>query len=258
MSIANEIQRLQSAKANIKSAIEQKGVTVGDGNIDTYAEKIGEISAGGGDLDYMKYAQAIKFKNLNLFGTSEVSLNFDELSDLREMFFANHNDNQWKQNVTVEHITISTKAKVMDMYRMFSSSTAYMPDTTLKHITLNFELDVENQALVGLNNAFQNAKGLEVIDGIPLNLSNTTSFNSTFMYCEELREIRFVENSIKASISFSHSNKLSDATIQSIIEGLADLTGSTTQTLTFHKTVGGKLTDTQKATITAKNWTLAY
>ena len=47
MSIAQEIQRLQSAKANIKTAIENKGVTVGVGTIDTYAEKISEISSGG-------------------------------------------------------------------------------------------------------------------------------------------------------------------------------------------------------------------
>ena len=47
MSIANEIQRLQSAKADIKSAIEQKGVTVGDGTIDTYAGFISLISGGG-------------------------------------------------------------------------------------------------------------------------------------------------------------------------------------------------------------------
>ena len=50
MSIANEIARIQTAKADIKTAIEQKGVTVGDGNIDTYAEKIGEISGGGASL----------------------------------------------------------------------------------------------------------------------------------------------------------------------------------------------------------------
>lgn len=46
MSIANEIQRLQTAKANMKTAIENKGVVVGDGTIDTYAEKISEISSG--------------------------------------------------------------------------------------------------------------------------------------------------------------------------------------------------------------------
>ena len=48
MSIANEIQRLQSAKADIKAAIEQKGVTVGDGTIDTYAELISQITGGSG------------------------------------------------------------------------------------------------------------------------------------------------------------------------------------------------------------------
>jgi endonuclease I len=46
--------------------------------------------------------------------------------------------------------------------------------------------------------------------------------------------------------------------VQSIVDALKDLTGATAQTLTFHADVGGKLTDAQKATITAKNWTLVY
>ena len=48
MSIATEIQRLQTAKADIKTAIEEKGVEVGDGTIDTFADKIREITVGGG------------------------------------------------------------------------------------------------------------------------------------------------------------------------------------------------------------------
>ena len=47
--ISTEITRLQNAKTAIKTAIEAKGVTVGDGAIDTYAEKIGEISSGGSE-----------------------------------------------------------------------------------------------------------------------------------------------------------------------------------------------------------------
>ena len=46
MSIATEIERLQNAKANIKTSIENKGVEVGEGTIDTYAEKINQIQAG--------------------------------------------------------------------------------------------------------------------------------------------------------------------------------------------------------------------
>lgn len=46
--LSTEIARLTQAKADIKAAIEAKGVTVGNGTIDTYASKIGEISSGGG------------------------------------------------------------------------------------------------------------------------------------------------------------------------------------------------------------------
>ena len=49
MSISTEIQRLQGAKADIKSAIEAKGVTVSSSlKLDGYASKIAEIPTGGG------------------------------------------------------------------------------------------------------------------------------------------------------------------------------------------------------------------
>ena len=46
MSIASEIKRLQDAKSSIKASIENKGVVVGEGTIDTYASKIDEITMG--------------------------------------------------------------------------------------------------------------------------------------------------------------------------------------------------------------------
>ncbi len=46
MSIATEITRISDAKAAIKAAIEDKGVTVGSGTIDTYAERIADIPSG--------------------------------------------------------------------------------------------------------------------------------------------------------------------------------------------------------------------
>ena len=49
MSVASEIQRLQTAKADIKTAIENKGVTVDSSlKLDDYPQKIAEISGGGG------------------------------------------------------------------------------------------------------------------------------------------------------------------------------------------------------------------
>ena len=49
MSIASEINRIQSAKDDIKSAIESKGVTVpSDAKIDAYAPLIQSIVGEGG------------------------------------------------------------------------------------------------------------------------------------------------------------------------------------------------------------------
>lgn len=45
--ITDEIIRLQNAKASIKSAIEDKGVSVGDVSLDEYADKIADIPVGG-------------------------------------------------------------------------------------------------------------------------------------------------------------------------------------------------------------------
>lgn len=80
---------------------------------------------------------------------------------------------------------------------------------------------------------------------------------SAFGYSQNIESVTF-EGVITKNANFWAQKNLNDASVQNIIDCLMDLTGSTSQTLTFHNTVGGKLTDTQKATITAKNWTLVY
>lgn len=91
-----------------------------------------------------------------------------------------------------------------------------------------------------------------------LDFSECTACTIWLNGCGKLQDVSFVPNTIKISINFSPSPLLTKESIQSIIDGLADLTDSDTQTLTLRATVGAKLTDEQKATITAKNWTLAY
>lgn len=88
-----------------------------------------------------------------------------------------------------------------------------------------------------------------------LDFSACTRFISPFVECDGLEDVRFVVGCLKASISFNTSPLLSDESIQSIIDGLADVTE--TQTLTLHADVKAKLTEEQLATITQKNWTVA-
>lgn len=72
MSIATEITRLQTAKANLKTQIEAKGVSVpSTATIDTYATYVQEIPQGGGSgetKDYLKF--------INLTDSSLVQLSF--------------------------------------------------------------------------------------------------------------------------------------------------------------------------------------
>lgn len=65
-----------------------------------------------------------------------------------------------------------------------------------------------------------------------------------------------VGGTITKSINLSRCSKLKDASVQSIIDNLADLTGQTAQTVNFHSTVVDKLTVEQYDAITAKNWTI--
>lgn len=87
--------------------------------------------------------------------------------------------------------------------------------------------------------------------------ADVTQANATFGSCAELEDLT-INGTIPCDIDFASCIKLTNASVQSIIDALADLTGATAKTIKFHATVGAKLTDAQKATITAKNWTLVY
>lgn len=93
------------------------------------------------------------------------------------------------------------------------------------------------------------------IEGQPLNLSSAVSFN--FSYLEALESFRVERETIKVDFYVAASSNLDSDTIQSIVDGLADMTGGDAKTLILHSTVKGKLTETQLATITGKNWTVA-
>jgi hypothetical protein len=103
--------------------------------------------------------------------------------------------------------------------------------------------------------AFQGASILVSVEKVIV--GENTSYASTFANCNALEDITF-EGVIGKNIAFSQSSKLTNASVQSIIDHLKDLTGATAQTLTFHADVGAKLTQTQKDAISAKNWTLVY
>ena len=219
---------------------------------DVYAA--GKAAGGGSGEDYLQYAKAVQFNSLNDFGKAEVELNLNKCTSLLKLCFVNTIENT---NNTVEHITINipkeTATTITNASDMLGC-TYSCRDTVLKKVTFNFPTN----SIQNFNNVFGCLTAVEEIDGIPLDFSSATKMANPFNYNNALKEVRFVEKTIPISISFTSCANLSADTIQRIIDGLADLTGGTAQTLTLPATVGGKLTDEQKAPITAKNWELVY
>lgn len=110
----------------------------------------------------------------------------------------------------------------------------------------------KNKSFISIFNYCIETKTIEILD-----FSSSTNNLNAFLYCYALENIKIVPKTIKKIISFEHSDKLTDESIQSIIDGLADLTGQTAQTITFHTTVKNKLTEEQIASATSKNWNIA-
>lgn len=89
-----------------------------------------------------------------------------------------------------------------------------------------------------------------------IDMSNCTVTTLAFSGATSLENISFKQGTIKIAISFVSSSLLSDTSIQSIIDGLADLTGSASQKVEFHSSIiTNKLTDEQILQIASKNWT---
>lgn len=115
------------------------------------------------------------------------------------------------------------------------------------------KIDARSVGAIAMSQTFSSSRNLETIDEIVC--TDATRFDGTFNGLENLKNIKF-DGVINSNISFPKSAGLTNASVQSIIDHLKDRTGATALTLTLHADVGARLTDAQKAAITAKNWTL--
>lgn len=81
--------------------------------------------------------------------------------------------------------------------------------------------------------------------------------NSSLMFtsCSALENIT-CDGEINSAVGFAACSKLTDESVQSIIDHLADLTGQTALKVTFHSDVLLRLTTEQTDAILAKNWTM--
>lgn len=240
-------EQLEADITTVADAIREKGGTSEQLPFPNgMADAVRGIESGGSDYLRCVYSASMV---ASAFTDEKIVLNLDNINTLNSLFYAYTAE---QANKCVKHITVNCLRKVVSLQYAFSS--AYSKDKHLEQITLN----VDTSECSAFLRPFGYLHVLKIIDGTPLNLNKAANTTNMFQECYVLEEVRFVEGTIPMSISFSNSPNLSDATRQSIIDGLADLTGGTAQTITFHKDIEAKLSEEQKAQITSKNWTLAF
>jgi hypothetical protein len=100
----------------------------------------------------------------------------------------------------------------------------------------------------------QNVKNIEIA-----NIQENCTFDRVFNNMYELRDVVLINCTIgKNGISFQWSTKLTADSLMSIINALADKSGTgTTFTITLGTENLAKLTDAEKAIATQKGWSLA-
>lgn len=96
--------------------------------------------------------------------------------------------------------------------------------------------------------------GIESINGV-IDFSGCDSLDRPFLYCSVLKNITVANNSIHTDFDISATSVLTTESVQSIIDGLADVTGGTSYTITFNS--NQIVTQAQADSIGAKGWTLS-
>lgn len=99
---------------------------------------------------------------------------------------------------------------------------------------------------------FNNATKLKTIR--KLIVSETVNM-SGFQSCSALENLT-VEGQIGTNVNLQWSPLLTNESVQSVIDHLADLTGADSKTLTLHADVKAALTQSQLDAVAAKNWVL--
>ena len=244
---ADGVAKVEESNASIltdcNAVLPDKGVEPAD-TLEQVPQRIGEIDAEGGALWKAVHSLEYTFANHAFPTDTELVVNVPNLSKgINYMIYNATGIKSLKLKGNTENHTI-------DIAYPFISSGLEELDLT--------EFGAGGMKFGTCKGLAYNCTKLRSILG-ELDFSEVTgNIDIPFNNVSALVEVRIKRGTLYKTISFPNSPLLSADSIQSIIDGLADLTGQTAQTLTFHKTVGNKLTEAQKATITAKNWTLVY
>ena len=248
MSVKTKAQEFASRTAQLNAHLAEKLTAKGveaDGSETTTAliDKVDDIPQGGGGLDLFPYVRYVDFTDAIQEVKEDIILRLERSPSLDAMFYR-------AKTINAPKITVYIGDACTSMHQFVRGSTGEAEG--LKTI----EIIGSTRNVQSFNSAFYWRVSLEEIV-CELDFSSATTVVAMFNYCSGLKKVRFKANTLSLSISFLQSPLLSTESIQSIVDGYKDMTGQTSPVLTLHPDVREKLTDTQIATLTSKNVTIA-
>jgi hypothetical protein len=165
--------------------------------------------------------------------------------------------------------------------RLFSNDAQYMLRLAKNLKKMSLVVESSDTGLLNMQGFVRENTDIEVVDfsklGVKINYAGYFALGATklrsiygaldFSECtgatiwlngaNALEDIEFVPNTINISLDFYWCAYLTPESVDSIIDGLADLTGKTSQKVTFHADVINRLTTEQGTRILNKNWTFS-
>ena len=226
MTIAENLQRIQTAKADIKTAIENKGVNVGDITIDGYAAKIDEITVGGGgESGLVKLPNGISLAGSTFTGFDmngwdwsnvyNLDSMFDNCANLTQIIFPNNLKPlsmlyAFRNCGKLEEIDLSG----VDLSNIFSLGGIFAACISLKKVILGNVKRVKN-----LGRMFESCTSLTSVDLSGVDLSEVTNMGRMFYQCQSITSIKFgsnVDNVTAMDEMFYNCNKLESIDLSGI------------------------------------------
>lgn len=238
MNVLVEEQSLQ----DIANAIREK-----NGSADTYkpsemGNAVRAIESGGEDLS--RFFKTVTFADALEERTENLELNLVNATTIHGLIDY--------VLINFEKITVTISSLCTSFQNAFRARSVELCGN-LKII----EIKGDTSGVTTMINAFNNRVTLEEIIGY---LDFTSVAGSvTFANCRNLEEIRVVKNSVKVPLNFGSCSLLSDESIDSLVNGFADMTEQTAIVFTVHKDVKARIEANQTwlSTLTSKNVTLA-
>ena len=174
MTTAENLNRIIKAKSDIKQAIENKGVTVGDMTIDGYAAKINEILQEVVEGNKWALPEGTKLSESEWVTFDGRQIDTSNVTDMSYVF-------QSCRNLTSIDLSNWDTSNVTDMSYMFN------------HCTNLTSLDLSNwdtSKVDNMSGMFSNCANLTSLDLSSLDLSNVSIYSHMFSNCKNLTEVK--------------------------------------------------------------------